>query len=146
MKSIRFRSILIGKPSIMVQNGQINQREMRKNRLTITELTEALRIQGHTDISTIKYAVLEVGGSLSVLPYTAHTPATHEALQLTGNDNGLPVLLIHDGRVLDKNLTHIGLDRRWLMKELEHRGLKDPNQVFLLSVDENRNVYFAARA
>jgi len=145
MKSIRFRSILIGKPSIVVQNGQVNQEELRKNRLTLTELTEALRIQGHTDIATIKYAVLEVGGSLSVLPYTAHRPATYEAHNLTGEDNGLPVLVINDGHILEKNLTSIGLDRRWLEKELQKRGTKSPEQVFLLTVDENRNIYFAPK-
>jgi len=146
MKSIRFRSILVGKPSIIIQNGKINQRGMRKNRLTLTELSEALRIQGHTDIATIKYAMLEVGGSLSVLPYTAHLPATYQAHGLTGEDNGVPTLVINDGRVLDQNLTGIGLDRRWLEKEIQSRGLKDHTQVFLLTVDENRKVYFAERA
>ena len=146
MKSIRFRSILIGKPSIVIQNGQIKQNELRKNRLTLTELTEALRTQGHTDISTIKYAILEVGGSLSILPYTAHTPATYEAHGLTGEDNGLPVLVINDGRILEKNLTSIGLDRRWLDKEIQKQGAKTPGDVFLLTVDENRKIYFAAKS
>ena len=145
MKSIRFRSVLIGKPSIVIRNGQVSQTELRKNRLTLTELTEALRVQGHTDISTIKYAVLEVGGSLSVLPYTAHTPATYAAHNLPTEDNGLPVLIINDGRVLEKNLTGIGLDRRWLEKELQKRGAKNPEQVFLLTVDENRKIYFSAQ-
>ena len=145
MKSIRFRSLLVGKPSIVVRNGQVSQREMQKNRLTLTELTEALRIQGHTDISTIKYAILEVGGSLSVIPYTAHTPATYEAHSLPTIDKGLPVMLINDGRILDKNLQSLGLDRRWLEKELQNRGLTDPEQVFLFTVDENKGIYCTAK-
>ena len=145
MKSVRLRAVIIGKPSIILQNGQINQREMRKNRLTLTELTEKLRAQGHTDLATLKYVVLEVGGSLSVLPYTAHTPATYSAQQLPGEDKGLPVLVINDGRILEQNLTSLGLDRRWLEKEIQKRGAKNPEQVFLFTVDENRNIYFAAK-
>jgi len=145
MKSIRLRTLFIGKPSFIIQNGQINQREMRKNRLTLTELAEQLRTQGHTDIATIKYAILEVGGTLSVLPFHAHSPATHQAHQLQGEDKGIPVLLINDGRVLEENLKAQGLDIRWLEKEIQNRGAKSTKQVFLLTVDEQRNVYFAAK-
>jgi len=145
MKSVRLRAWIVGKPSTIVKNGQIMQEEMRKNRLNLSELTEKLRAQGHTDLSTIKYVILEVNGTLSVLPFKAHTPATHEAHNLQIPDNGLPVMLINDGRILEQNLRAIGLDRRWLEKELQHRGLKDPTEVFLFTVDENRNIYFSAK-
>ena len=146
MKSIRLRAFVFGKPSIIIRDGQIVQSEMRKTRLTATELTEALRIQGITDISTVKYAVMEVNGALSVLPFDAHTPATFAAHQLPTTDKGLPVLIINDGRLLHKNLQSVGLDKRWLEKELGKHGAKNHEQVFLLTVDENRNVYFAAKS
>ena len=146
MKSIRLRTIFIGKPSILVQDGQIKQREMRKNRITLTELTEKLRGQGYTDLSTIKYVLLEVNGALSVLPFAAHAPATHEAQQLQKEDKGLPMLIISDGRVLEKNLKSLGLDRRWLEKEIQSRGAKNAEGVYLFTVDEKRNIYFAAKA
>ena len=69
MKSIRFRALMCGRPSIMVQNGALNQREMSRNRLTVDELLEELRGKGYTDLSQIKYAILETNGQLSVLPY-----------------------------------------------------------------------------
>ena len=146
MKSIRIRAFVVGKPSTIVKNGQIVQQEMRKNRLNLTELTEKLRSQGHTDLSTVKYVILEVNGSLSILPYTAHTPATYEAHSLPTVDKGLPVMLINDGRILDKTLNSLGLDRRWLEKELQNRGLKDPEQVFLFTIDENQGIYCAAKS
>ena len=145
MKSIRIRAFVVGKPSTIIKNGQIIQQEMRKNRLNLTELTEKLRSQGHTDLSTIKYVVLEVNGSLSILPYTAHAPATYEAHSLPTQDKGLPVMLINDGRILDKNLQSLGLDRRWLEKELQNRGLTDPAQVFLFTIDENQGIYCSAK-
>ncbi len=69
-----FRSLVCGRPSILVENGVIAQREMRRNRFTIDELAEELRTQGITDISTIQYAVLETDGSLNVMLFPAHQP------------------------------------------------------------------------
>ena len=51
MKSVRFRAVLCGRPSIIVQNGAINQQEMDKTRLTVDELLEELRCKGYTDLS-----------------------------------------------------------------------------------------------
>ena len=57
MKSVKFRAIVCGRPSIIVENGRLNQQEMRRNRFTVDELNEELRVQGITDLSTVKYAI-----------------------------------------------------------------------------------------
>ena len=75
-KSIRFRALLCGRPSVVVENGQVVQAELKKNRLTLDELMEELRIQGYADFQSIKFALLETNGQLSVLPYAADKPAT----------------------------------------------------------------------
>lgn len=62
MKSVKFRAIVCGRPSIIVENGRLNQQEMRRNRFTVDELNEELRVQGITDLSTVKYAILETNG------------------------------------------------------------------------------------
>ena len=72
MKSVRFRALLCGRPSIVIQNGSLDQREMARNRLTLDELLEELRGKGYTDLSAVKYAILETNGQLSVLPYANH--------------------------------------------------------------------------
>src|SRR5699024_4789037 len=59
MKSVRFRAIICGRPSIIVENGRLVQREMRRNRFTVDELMEELRMKGVTDLSKVKYAILE---------------------------------------------------------------------------------------
>ena len=53
MKSVQFRILLCGRPSIIVENGTICQKEMIKNRFTVDELMEELRMKGVTDISNI---------------------------------------------------------------------------------------------
>lgn len=75
-KSNFIRTLLCGKPSFIIENGTLNQREMCKNRLTLDELAEELRMQGYPDLTAVKYAILETNGQLSVLPYAAQAPAT----------------------------------------------------------------------
>ena len=65
MKSIRFRTLMCGRPSIVVRDGKVDLGEMRRNRLTVDELLEELRGQGYTDLAGVKYGILETNGRLS---------------------------------------------------------------------------------
>ena len=145
MKSVRFRALLCGRPSVIVENGRIHQREMKKNRFTVDELMEELRMKGITDLSTVKYAILETNGQISVLPYANQLPATAGQMNLTPEDVGLPLIIINDGRVLDHNLKTRGLDRAWLDKRLDEHRVKHTEDVFLLTVDEQNRVYLVAK-
>ena len=82
VKSIRFRALLCSRPSIVIQDGKIIVGEMRRNRFTIDELMEELRMAGITDLSQVKYAVLETTGRISVLPYAEARPVTNQAMGL----------------------------------------------------------------
>ena len=141
LKSIRFRSLLCGRPTIIIRNGKLMQRAMLKNRLTVDELFEQLRGQGISQLSQVKYAVLETSGKLSILSYAKDSPITPSDLQMEVSDNvTLPLLLINDGRILRHNLKDSGYDEKWLLKQLQQRKLSSPHQVFLMTVDEGGNV------
>ena len=62
LKSIRFRNLICGRPSVIMEHGSILQAALAKNRFTVDELLEELRLQGITDLSTVKYAILENSG------------------------------------------------------------------------------------
>ena len=145
MKSVRIRVLFCGKPSIIIREGQIQQHEMRKNRLTVDELSEELRGQGHTDIAAIKYAILETNGRLSVLPYASNLPVTAEQMGLNPRATTLPVILISDGKLLRENLKQRGLDENWIKKTLTRFQCTALEEVFLLSIDELDGVYFARK-
>ena len=145
MKSIRFRAIICGRPSIIIENGQINQREMRKNRFTVDELNEELRGQGVTDFSTVKYAILETNGRVSVIPFASQKPPPVQQLSLSADEGGLPMVLINDGRLLEKNLKKRGFNQVWLEKRLAEHGVHTVKEVYLLSVDEQEQIYFVPK-
>lgn len=136
LKSIRFRALVCGHPTLIIREGEILQENMRRNRFTVDELYEQLRSQGYSDPCAVKYAVLETSGQLSVLPYPHEAPVTPRQMDLDIADCvTLPVLLIDDGRVLSHNLAASGRDRIWLIQQLRQRDLRSPREVFLLTVD-----------
>ncbi len=141
LQSLWFRELVCGTPAVIIDNGHICQDAMRRSRLTTDELLEELRIQGYSDFSSVKYAVLENSGSLSILPWPAEQPPTVSQLQLQAEDNCfLPVVLINDGRVLRKNLEKTGNDAAWLQLLLRDRGFSSPRQVFLLTLSGSDHI------
>ena len=137
LKSVRLRSLLCGRPTAIIREGKLLQKEMAKNRLTVDELLEQLRGQGISDLSTVKYAILETSGKVSVFPYTKESPLTPAAAGLNVPDSVvLPILLINDGRLMEQNLRAAGRDEKWLAAALRQYGLSSVRQVFLLTVDE----------
>lgn len=145
MKNTRFRILMCGKPSIVVRNGELDQREMQRNRYTVDELFEELRMKGYTDLTGIKYAILETNGQLSVLPFASQQPPTAIQMDIKTQEGGLPIIVISDGRLLEENLRISGHDRNWLDKQLRKHNCPSPADVFLMTVDETGKVYFSPR-
>ena len=142
LQNLKFRELVCGTPSILIRNGQLQQETMRKNRYTLDELLEELRGQGYLKIQDVKYAVLENSGQLSVFPWPAQQPPTAAQLNLEQEDDTtLPVILINDGRILEKNLCSCGRDLNWLQKALSAERISSPHQVFLFTLDEQGNTY-----
>ena len=123
VRSIRLRRLICGSPTALILDGKVQQDAMRHNRFTLDELIEELRSQGVTDLTSVKYAVLETDGQLSVLLYPDEQPATPKQLgKPVKDDTFLPHIFINDGRVMSENLSLAGLDAAWLDKTVHARG------------------------
>ena len=143
LKSIRFRKLICGSPTIVIREGHILQEEMRRTRFTVDELIEDLRQQGVVDLATVEFAVLETNGQLSVLLYPEHQPITPKTAQNKKlSDTGLPIVIISDGRLLENNLRQLGLDRTWLQRRLEENNLASVRSDFLMTVDKQHQLYY----
>ena len=138
LKSLRFRMIFCGNPTVIINNGKLVQSAMRRNRFTVDELLGELRAQGIPDLRSVKYAILETNGQLSVLPAAEEQPLTAGDMGIETEDTAPPVLVISDGRLLREALTSLGLDQKWLQNVLKQHGLTHHRQVFLLSVDSKK--------
>ena len=146
LKSVKFRALACGRPTVIIREGKVLQQNMARNRFTVDELLEQLRSQGYSDLSAVKYAILETSGQVSVLPYTKASPITPQVVQMEVQDDvTLPVLLINDGHVMSANLSASGYDRTWLDRQLKDRRLTSPRQVFFMTVDEAGAVVCVAK-
>lgn len=146
IKSVRFRSFICGRPSILIDNGKIIQQEMRKNRYTVDELTEELRKKEILDIATVQYAILETDGTLSTILFENEAPITPKQMGVEVTGESYPVIIVNDGTLMPENLKSMGRNEKWLEKELEKRGVKDVKDVYVMSVDSMGKIYFAAKA
>ena len=144
LRSIRLRKLLCGKPILLIYNGEICQKNLRRTRINADELTEHLRESGIMDPSTVKYAILETDGQISTFLYGKDRPPTAKEAGVTASDDAMPYTLISDGRVLEENLDAAGRDLRWLEGELARLGCK-ARDVFLLTVDDAGKLYFARK-
>ena len=76
MKSIILRRLFIGTPVIIVQDGKFVYKNFKKMKIDINDFLETARIAGYFDISEIKYAIMEVNGKLSFLPFEKNKQLT----------------------------------------------------------------------
>ncbi|MBQ4323203.1 MAG: DUF421 domain-containing protein [Clostridia bacterium] len=112
--------LLSGRYAVLIDDGKIDQREMRRSQMTVGELMEELRQKGVMAVEDVKYCVLETDGKVSVIP-------KKEATQKT-----LPLILISDGVPVRENLRRRGLKEADLRRILEKNGFSEENSVFLL--------------
>ncbi len=132
--SVRVRRVLCGKPVILMENGRILQDNLNRTRITADELTGHLRIQGVLELKTVQYAILETNGNLSVFLYPADRPATAKEAGIQAAKQALPVTVIENGKLLEKNLPHAKKDRSWVDKVLRSHDATI-KETFLLTVD-----------
>ena len=145
LKSSRFRAFCFGKPSLLMRDGQILEQALKRNRFSLDELCEELRGKGVTDLSSVRCAVLETDGTLSVLLKASSQPLTPSQAGIAAADGGLPVTLISDGKVAEENLRLLGRDRRWLLSRLREKGISSPESVLYLTVDALGRFYLQSK-
>lgn len=142
--SVGARKLLCGKPVILMENGKLLQENLKKTRITPDELTEFLRMEGVVDLSSVKYAILETGGQVSVLPYAKFKPANAKAAGVKVEDTQLPVTIISDGQLLTENLPKLGKNRGWVTEVLTDYGCA-VRDVYLLTAEPGGKLYFCRK-
>ena len=124
-KSEKMKRLFEGQPQYIIYKGRLLQKVLDENRISVNELLSELRIQGIGDISTVRYAILEQSGKLSVIKDT-DDPYTHT--------------IIIDSAVQRENLKKLGYEETWLKRQLEERGLCT-EEVFLMTVSDGGKIH-----
>ena len=145
LKSERSRSIICGIPSILIERGKIIEEELKRNRYSLTDLVEELRIKNIPNIADVEFAVLETNGQLSVFPKAQKRPTTPEDFQIATQYEGLPLTVIMDGKLNSKNLQQGNKDLAWLKGELKKQTINQIEDVLLASLDSSGTLFVQAK-
>lgn len=137
IKFPRVRKFLNGTPTILMDHGKLYRENLKKSKLDLSEFMVLCRQQGYFDLTDIQTAVFEYNGKLTILPVSSQRHATPNDLNLAPEQELLFTELIMDGRVLDENLSRMGLNRVWLEKQLKASGVQSADEVFLAVCDRN---------
>ena len=137
-KNEKVRKIISGEPSLVILNGKILVKEMKKLRFNLDDLFEQLRNQGYFDIGDVSVAILETNGILSVLSKGEKQMITRSDMQISSETDGFSDPIIKDGVVDYEALFRIGRNERWLKGKLQERNIKNPKDVFLMCADTKK--------
>ena len=139
LKFIRLRSLFQGHSIVVIKDGELDRKQLKRLRYSIDDLLESLRQKDIFDISDVQYAIVETDGSLSVLLKPEKRTASVEDVNAAPDTKGLPRVLISDGRIIDVQIKKSVMTKEEIEKLLKkHKiGSKD---VLLLTADDNGNI------
>ena len=132
LKFNKFRNILDGKPSMIVNRGIINYKEMIKQRYSLDDLMLELRNNNIKDLRDVEYAILENNGHLNIFKYS-----------FLDQKNICPFPLILDGVIQEDTLSYIEKDKYWLYEYLEKNNIKLEDIFY--SFYKNKKIYIIKR-
>lgn len=140
MKSIVLRRFFMGFPTILISKGKIVEKGLKTAKMDINDLLEQCRINNYFNIDEIEYALLEVNGTISILPKGENKQVTIKDMNIKPQQQGLCSNVIIDSKIMYNNLKNSNKTKEWLLKELKVKGYKDIKHVLLATLDINEKL------
>ena len=139
-KSLKLSKLFSGYALILLDNGEIYIKNLKKAKLDIYEFLMLCRINGYFNINDLQTAILESNGQISFIPKSPKKPVLAEDINLSSEQENLVYNVIIDGKIQYENLKHSGNDELWLKKQLDSLGIQSIKDVFLCTCDINKNI------
>lgn len=126
------KRILSGTPSVVLNKNGIDDTQLKKNNLDVSDLIESLRMEGYFSLDSVDYALYEAEGKFSALPKK----------NWQEQQTSLSVIIIDEGKFDNQNIKKTAYDKEYFMKALQKRGCEQIKKVLVMTVDGNGKVYF----
>ena len=139
-----FSNLVSGNPIVIINNGKLDQKALKKMRMTLDDLTETLRTQDVFDMNDVEYAIAETNGKISVFPKSNKRPPVAEEMGLALPSPGMPVLIVSDGKYCDWALEICGFSHEWVEQKLKEKNIA-LNTVFMMTSDRSGNYFILKR-
>ena len=145
LKSLTARKVLESEPTYLIQNGQILEEALKKNRFSMDDLVANLRKKNVFYLDQVEAAILENDGTVSVLRKPNYLPAVKQDVFSVTSSRGIAQAFIVDGKILSKSLELLGKDTAWVSAVLKMNNIEKVEDVFFAQIDQQNNVYIDKR-
>ncbi|MEH7887061.1 DUF421 domain-containing protein [Bacillus sp. JJ1609] len=139
LRSRTFRTIVEGKSTTFIENGNILEKNLRKEKYSVDELLEQLRKKSVFRVADVEFASLDSNGELSVLLKKAKQPLLYEDMLTKASHTSPPVPVIMDGKMIKENLEKTGYNNDLLLAQLKKCGY-NLDEVFFAELDFNGEI------
>lgn len=144
LKFPRIRCIVSGRPKIIISNGEIDRTVMNALRYSIDDLMTSLRGNDIFSLDEVQYAIVETTGNLSVVKKSDYDTPTKKDLNIKQESIDPPQVIISDGRLLEKSMTTLNLNKKWLDNVLNKKKITI-EEIFIMTADKNKEYYIVEK-
>lgn len=139
LKSVKGRRFLEGTPIMLVENGKLIYKNLRKAQMTVNSLLAECRYAGYFNIADVETAVLETSGEISILPKSSAKPVTVGDLGLQIEDTKPLANVVIDGKIVPHNLHSMGKTQPWLLDKLNEKNI-DVSKILLATLSNDGQI------
>ena len=145
IKNSKLRRVICGKPIIVINDGKVQQSELKRLRMSVEDLSEELRQQGVFSFKDVAFAIVETNGQTSVMKKANRDTPTMDDLKLQADDKGIEAVIISDGSLSKFSMQLCELDENFIKEILkkEHLNLED---VFIMTANRSREYTIIKRS
>lgn len=138
MKSTKIRYLLQGRPAVVINDGVLDQKKLKALRFTADDILDQLRQKDIFEISQVQYAVVETNGSLSVMKKQQYDSPVNEDFGIKNSPQGIPVLVINDGKYIESAIKDSGFEMKAIEKILRKEKV-EVRDIIILLLDKYNN-------
>ncbi len=144
LKSTKMRSLLQGNSLVVIRDGKIDQKQMKRLRFSMDDLLDQLRQKDVFDIEDVRYAVVETNGQLSVMLKPEKQNVTAEMIDFPNETKGLMCMVINDGKFLIRAMKESNISKEEIAKILNKNNISQNDVMFMLC-DKYKNYTIVKR-
>lgn len=136
----KFSSIFEDIPTVLVENGKIDFRALKREFMSLNQFSALLREKGYDSVSDIDYVILEPSGEISVFPLPQKNPVTLEDLNLSPGVRGITIPIIMDGKIIIENLNKTPYSKEDILNYINKNNIKKLSDIVLGEVKPNGKI------
>ena len=141
LHSVRFRRLFSGRPIVVINDGEIDQKALKSLRISVADLLDTLRLKGFFDLQEVKFAIVEMNGQISVMPKEENAPLSPADVNIAAKNKEIPYTVVSDGKIINEHFDELGTNAAAIQKQLQKKHL-DLKDIMLMTADKagNQNI------